>query len=310
MQGLIEKRMAQINGRQATLAESWSPYINAVDKYMQSTRNRSLTIYERQVIGQCLENALDQHGLRKGKMFEATDEGDISFLGVQLPVIAAMLPTLVLNDIAIVQAMDRRTASLFYFDAVYHNTKGAVTAGDTMLSARTGHSRTTAGRRYAMAMVEDEALTDATGNLDVYTGTLAYAPGVKLDGTIVVKDSDGTEIANDRATGGTLVATDSSGVTGTVLATGVYSIDFSGYSLGSGLGATISYFYQYDLPVDAYNDYDGVPEVDFQVTQADLTAIDFPVRSKYSIGASIDLLKAHGISKLVPSYSNVCRKAA
>jgi len=150
-----------------------------------------------------------------------------------------------------------------------------------------------------MAAVVGETLVDeADTDADVYTGTVDFAPGVTL-GTIVVKDSDGNELGTDEAADGVIADTTSggTGVTGTITAAGVYSIDFSGTSLGSGLAATIDYQYQYDLPYDSSCcDYKGVPEVNFTVQQSNISAIDFPVRSKYSIGASIDLLKAHGIN--------------
>lgn len=51
----------------------------------------------------------------------------INFLGVQLPVILASLPPLVLGDIAAVQALDQRTAEVFYLDVKY----GTASRGET-----------------------------------------------------------------------------------------------------------------------------------------------------------------------------------
>lgn len=289
---LAESRLSQIKAQQEALISGWKPFLTEVDNYMKDTRGRVLNMFEKRNVAQVLQNALDESGLRKSKLFEATTEDNVSFLGIQLPVIAALLPTLVLNDIAIVQAIDRRLASVFYFDVQYGSNKGSVSSGDTMISARTGHARANKSqRRYAMAYVDGEALIDGSGS--TYTGTVAYAPGVKL-GTVTIKDDDGNELASDRASDGVLAATDSSGVAGTITAAGVYSIDVTG-DTGSA-GATINYGYQYDLPVDGNGEYDGVPEINFRMTQDPVEAIDFPIRSKYSVGASIDLLKAHGIN--------------
>jgi len=298
LSALAEKRMISILNQQSQLVEAWEPFLTEVDSYMQDTRGRSLNIHEQRNVAQVLQNALDESGCRKSKLFEATQEDDINFLGIQLPVIAALLPTLVLNDIAIVQALDRRTASVFYFDVLYGSTKGAVTANDTMISSRTGHARSnTAQRRYAMAIVDGEAIDNTAA------GTLEYAPGITL-GTIVVKNSAGTIIGQDfdttsfpSAANGTV--TDSSGNTLMVVtAAGAY--DSATYNAnwpeGSNEDSTITYQYQYDLPTDAYGNYDGVPEVNFTVQQSNITAMDFPIKSKYSVGASIDLLKAHGIN--------------
>ena len=296
---LAENRMKQILGRQEQLVAGWSPFLDEVDNYMQDTRGRKLDIHERRNVAQVLQNALDESGLRKSKLFEATQEDDISFLGLQLPVIAALLPTLVLNDIAIVQALDRRLASVFFFDVLYGTDKGRVSADDTMISSRTGHARDNASqRRYAMAYVDGETISAAAAAGTTYTGTLAFAPGIKL-GTIVVVDGDGDEMGSDITADGVIADTTTrlAGVTGTVTAAGVYSITTDGsFAEQSSSVLRISYQYQYDLPVDANNDYSGVPEVNFTVVQENIEAIDFPVKSKYSIGASIDLLKAHGIN--------------
>ncbi|NIR25501.1 MAG: hypothetical protein GWN77_00645, partial [Gammaproteobacteria bacterium] len=54
-------------------------------------------------------------------------------------------------------------------------------------------------------------------------------------------------------------------------------------------GINITYVYQYDLPTDAYNEHKGVPDADINITQETVRAIDFPIRGRYSLGASIDL---------------------
>lgn len=229
---------------------------------------------------------------------------------------------LVLNDIASVQALDRRTGSVFYMDVQYGSDKGNITSGDTMLSSLTGHNRTSNGRKYASTLIEGEAITGSEDGVVAGTYTLAYAPGVDVttsrrsspEKAIVLKDADGTVYASDNNSfsgsatehAGTL-KTSANVEVGTVRADGVVTL--SGAAPSSG-GYYIDYSYQYDLPVDDYGNRDGVPEANIAMAQSVVTAIDFPIRSKYSLGAAIDVQKAHGISKLVPSYSNVCRKAA
>ena len=194
------------------------------------------------------------------------------------------------------QAMDRRIAAVFYLDVKYGSTKGAVTLGDTMMSATTGHSEVESGRRYAMARVVGETLTD-TGTSDaVYTGTVTYAPGLINLENVKIYDSGGTQVGECDADGVITEYVSGSGVTGTITTAGVYDIDFTNVTIGSGSGATITYDYQYDLPVDSDGDRIGVPEVDVAVRQETVEAIDFPLRAKYSIGAQIDLMKAHGIN--------------
>jgi len=213
----------------------------------------------------------------------------------QLPVIAALLPSLALNELAVVQALDRRIGAVFYLDVKYGSTKGAVTSGDVMIGAKTGHEEKRAGRRFAMARVQDETIGTGNGNK---TGTVAYAPGlISLEN---VKLESITSMGTDSETRTELGVSNSSGtitgdyVSGTIDADGDY--DVTAVGLDSDETIYITYDYQYDLPEDSYGNKTGVPEVDVSVTQSTVEAIDFPLRAKYSVGAQIDLQKAHGIN--------------
>lgn len=294
---LIEKRMQHIEAQREALLQDplIEKYVNACDKYVQEHNNRKMTVHERRNIAQCLWNAIDEGGLRsrgKGLLNETTTEDAISFLGVQLPVIAALLPSLALNEVAVVQALDRRIAAVFYFDMLAASDKGSVSDGDTLLSATTGHPEGKSPRRYAMARVVDESI--GTGN-DNHTGTVAYAPGLINLENVKVQTYDGT-------TRTTLGTADSSGNitgdyisgTGSINASGVYDITTTGIS--SSATVYLTYDYQYDLPTDTYGNEDGVPKAKFQITQSTVEAIDFPIRSEWSVGAAIDVQKAHGIN--------------
>jgi len=292
---LVESRINEIERqRDALLADPLiKKYVDAVDKYVQENKNRPLTLHEQRTVSQCLRNAIDEAAMRSGKggmLFEATTEDNVSFLGIQLPVISALLPSLVLPEVGIVQALDRRVAAVFYFDVKAGSTKGAVTAGDTLLSSTTGHAESKSGRRYAIARVVDESI--GTGN-GTHTGTVLVNPGlINLENVKIETVVDGTRTTIGTCTSaGEITGT---GVAGTIDAAGDYSIVLTA-AVDSDTVVYITYDYQYDLPVDSNNDRNGVPEIDFSITQSTLEAIDFPVRSRYSVGAALDMMKAHGI---------------
>jgi len=288
-QEMVAKRMQAIFEHTDQMVAAWSDFIEAVNEGLKEKENRELNEFEKRNIAICMENALIQGGMRnRARLFEETTEDNISFLGIQLPVIAALLPSLALNDVALIQAIDRRIAAVFYFDVKAGTTKGSVTAGDSLIHSKTGHNTTEGGRRYAMAISAGETIATGDGTV---TATLAYAPGIILMDQIVIKDSNGNTIGTSTSSG----AVTGTGITGTgtISADGTYTITFTG--LGSA-DALITYYYQYDLPEDTYGNKDGVPEVDFSVSQSTVTAVDFPVRSKYSIGAALDLMKAHGMN--------------
>ena len=99
---LVEQRLTAIDQIQDNLIEGWSPFVGAVNQYTLDTQDRELSLAEQRVIAQCLENALIESGLKgRAQLFEATTEDNIAFLGVQLPVIAALLPSLALNESAL-----------------------------------------------------------------------------------------------------------------------------------------------------------------------------------------------------------------
>jgi hypothetical protein len=293
---LVESRINEIERQRDALLQDplIKKYVGAVEKYVQEHKNRDLTLHEQRTVSQCLRNAIDEAAMRSGKggmLFEATTEDNVSFLGIQLPVIAALLPSLVLPEVGIVQALDRRVAAVFYFDVKAGTTKGAVTSGDTLLSSTTGHVESKAGRRYAIARVVDETIGTGDG---VAAGTTLVNPGlINLENVKVETVVAGvrTTIATSTAAG----VISGTGVSGTINAAGQYNISITAAAAASGVTVYLTYDYQYDQPVDAYNDRNGVPEIDFSISQSTLEAIDFPVRSRYSVGAALDMMKAHGI---------------
>jgi len=276
---LVESRISEMRNSRTRLVEAWKPFIESADKNVQKEGRAPLTDLQKENLAQVLENSLlDTVG--KKQLFETTTGSNISFLGIQLPVISALLPSLVLNEIATVQALDRRTGSVFYFDVKAGQAKGSVAADTTLIGAKTGQLSSEGGRLYASTLVKGEVITGTTGPNAALTYPYLVA------GSLVI--TNGTETLTDNGDG-TLSSDLSGGRTGTIVyATGLWTI--SGELSGGGT-KTASYQYYYDKLTT-----NGVPEVNVSVTAESLTAIDFPLRAKYSMNAAIDLEKAHGIS--------------
>jgi len=285
LNSLVESRLAAIHSERDRLGKSWSPYISSVKNYM-AKQGKTLTENDERNIARCLENALLESGVRsKSSIFETTDSSAISFLGIQLPVISALLPSLVLNKLAVTQALDRRSGAVFYMNVQYGDTKGTVTKGDTMISALTGQNSTLGGRQYASVRVNSETVTSTTH-------TCTYTPVVL--GSVVV--TNGTETLTDYAVPGTLVPMSSvyGEVTGTITAAGVLTL--TGTLPGTGT-TTITYQYNWQTNTLGQGATTGaVPEVNIAVTSSTITAEDFPLRAYFTLGAAIDLEKAHGLN--------------
>jgi len=291
--------MSSVAQRKAELLENWNPYVNIVGQYLQDKRQQDLSEYDKINMATVLENALgDLCAKRRSKLMETTDSSDISFLGVQLPVIAALLPSLVANKIALVQAMDRRIAAIFYMNILYGQAKGAVESGDSLSDAKLGHNRTLAGRMYGSTRVTHEAFTDNAST------QLQYYP--VNAGTAMVLIGTEAQIAagTPRVTGYINAAGDGIYTTpaftvadGTNFgscaldhATGVYTIDAV---IQSDETAVISY--KYDYQTMDVSGRSAVPEVNIEVTSEAITAEDFPLRANYTLAAALDLEKAHGL---------------
>lgn len=295
---LVQSQLSNLHAQQEALMKipRVKKYLDVVNKHVNEQHNRDMTVYEKRNVAQCLYNAIIDTGLKANtRLFEATTEDSIQFLGIQLPVIAALLPSLALNELAVVQALDRRIGAVFYLDVKYGSNKGSVVAGTTMIGAKTGHTETKSGRRYAMAMVQDEGVGTGNGTKAI---TLDYTPGISLDTIKFEKISDKDNMDLEART--TLGTCDSNGtVTGDYVSSGTIAANGTGSVTFTGLDTTdmiyVTYYYQYDLPEDEAGNKTGVPEVDVAVTQSTVEAVDFPLRAKYSIGAQIDLMKAHGI---------------
>ena len=277
---LVESRLAAMQADRRRLTESWKPYIDSVEGYMGKS-GKSLTEMDKMNIARCLENALLEGGVKsKSKLFETTDSSAISFLGIQLPIIAALLPSLVLNKLAVTQALDRRSGAIFYLDVKYGSGKGNVAVGQSMMSATTGHNRTEGGREYASARVTTESAVGISGNS-------AYQPVIVGSFSI----TNGVETLTDNGLG-VLVSSLSNGRTGTIYyPTGNWNI--SGALSGGGL-MTISY--KYDWQTSTIPSGQNVPQVDISVRSEIITAEDFPLRANFTLGAAIDLEKAHGLN--------------
>jgi len=294
IQETIALEMKKIDEARTALMEhpKIRPFVRSVGKWVQETQGREISLYEQRNIAQCLYNAIVECGVRQNsKIFEATTEDSVSFLGVQLPVISALIPTLVLNEVSIVQAIDRRIAAVFYLDVKYGSTKGEVTSGGTMISATTGHATSKSERQYAIARTVRETVGTGQG---AKSGTVDQAPGlINLENVKVEAKTGSTYTTIGTCTAAGVISGDGITGNGSITAAGVYSFTVS--AAYSGQTILLTYDYQYDLPKDAYDNRDGVPEVDVTVTQSSVEAIDFPLRARWSLGAAIDMQKAHGI---------------
>lgn len=299
----MESRVASMKAERARLIESWKPIIDASRTYLKKD-GRELDEFMAGNIARCCENALlDASKGRNSKLFETTDSSNVDFLGIQLPVIAALLPSLALNELATVQALERRVAGVFYMNVKYGTAKGAIAGTESMISATTGHYSTVSGRRYASQRVSNEVTTVTTTSgqaANCKTGTLGFFPVVAGSLTIVASALSEAGVATDFTFvddgEGVLVLDGASLLEGGHVhyTTGVFEIILPVVIIGSTV--TTNYKYNYETGGKAGAVANNVPEVNFDIVEDTLTAEDFPLKALYTLTAAIDLERAHGIS--------------
>ena len=197
------------------------------------------------------------------------------------PLIRAVFPSLVSQDLVSVQPMDGPVGLIFYFDLVYGSNKGRIQSGQPVFSSQTGHP---GDDFYSSSEIEEEPVGTGDGVTTAFTTSLDYVP---VEGRTVVI-TDGSQIVNDDGAGN---------LVGDVSAVGVNTIDYSTgavtvtFATAPASGFEITATYEYNNEAN-----DLVPEIDFQLTSAPVIAKVNKLRTRYSLESAQNLRSLHGLS--------------
>lgn len=237
--------------------------------------------------------------LENERQFIANMEEDVkiqsigSFEKFVFPIVRAVFPNLIAKDIVSVQPMAGPTSLVFYLDAVYGSTKGSVTAGDTMFSARKGHL---ADDQYSSEKVTGETLVTATaagGNTVIPASTLDL--GSARPGTVVISGittgTDAAWSATDNGVGTFVMngAGNTFSAAPTVdYATGVVSTFTLGTAQKAATPVMVTYYYNSEGSAN-------IPIVDFNLSSVPVSAQPHKLRARWSVEASTNLKALHGM---------------
>lgn len=266
------------------LLESWADYTNVVKEHVEG-----YTDVEATQLSILLENTKSEIEVCKGRMMNGTPvvEGtDISmvntFTSNVFDIITAVMPNLIANDIVSVQPLDRRNGQVFFLKFTYGNNKGAIKAGDNMLTSQQGFT----GLDYSGEHVSGEVLTVAENKVDQILVHTPIKPGtVKLttadDLSLELKDSpnaDGvTGTFTDAAATG-LGAGTINYVTGAINLTGVTKKNVE---------------VEWDYDQNSFNA--PVDEVDVRVVSEPVVARPRKLKSIYMFDVAYDLKMSFGL---------------
>jgi len=228
-----------------------------------------------------------------------------SFEKFVFPIVRAVFPNLIAKDIVSVQPMTGPTSLVFYLDAVYGTSKGTVSAGDTMFSARKGHL---ADDQYSSEAVTGETLFAATNAATVHAASqLAF--GSARPGTVVITGAvTGTEAvwtARDNGIGGFTTITGNTFATAPTInyATGAIATFTLGTAQSANAAVTVSYYYNSEGSAN-------IPIVDINLSSVPVRAIPHKLRARWSVEAATNLKAVHGMdaeSELVALLSEKIR---
>lgn len=205
-----------------------------------------------------------------------------SFERFIFPMVRAVYPNLVAADLVSVQPMEAPTSLIFYRETRFGSSKGAVSAGDSMFSARTGWNDA-AGFNYTSETVENEGLGIGAGaGFNLAGSPLAYKP--IRPGTVVITFNSGANTITDDGAGG---------LTGDLVAPGTIN-----YTTGA-LTGTTSPSATASVPILATYEFNSegnleIPQVDLILTSTPVVARPRKLRARWSIEAAAQLKAVHG----------------
>jgi hypothetical protein len=206
-------------------------------------------------------------------------------------IIAALMPTLVSEEIVSVQAMDRRLAQIYFLDFDYGDSKAGVTAGQSMFDARTGTPASTYLYSSDYDYYSPTGWTGDGATTNFTASSLRYLPMRASSVTITAyKASDGSLMTVTDDGSGNLVGDVGTGTNTVDYTTGATDVTFEAAVQN---GAAITYKYRYDWERKGV---DGVPQVEIDIQSVNVEAVDRILRARWLIGAAYDLEKVHGRS--------------
>jgi hypothetical protein len=195
------------------------------------------------------------------------------------PLVRAIFPELVANEIVSVQPMLGPVSLVFYMDFVYGSDKGSVRRGDTAFSsvARGPNNPT-----YSSPQIDEEVVSQS-GDNNIATQVLSYSPVVP--GSVVI--TDGVQVVTDDGNGN---------LVGDIGATPP-TIDYANATFGSGTtlfaaapAAQVTTSYTYDMEANPQ-----IPQMDLVLQSSPVSARPRKLRTNWSLESAFNLRSLHGM---------------
>lgn len=273
----------------ARIREHYSREVSAIQKALPKVSDVTLTS-----IAHMLENTDKAIEKFSGRIDEATQASNIGdFRRFAFPIITAVYPNLIANDLISIQTMKQRTAQIFWLDVVAGTDKAPYKKGDVIFTPEEAGLRR--GARYSTEYIDDEQgadLEEAT-EIALQTEFKPIRPGtfeLKVMGEgaspeIVIKDNGSSGFTTTHET--ITIVSETSSIN---YATGAVVINLA----NGNVTGTPEYSYEYNNEVVGAAGT-AAPELDLIVRELTLKAKSQKLRTNYSWDAAYDLEMSQGI---------------
>jgi len=274
---LLEERRKEMLQEGERVARYYDDYITPLRENYMEKHGKEAPPHLVATTAFCLQN-LDEWLASMDETTKTVNVGTFADHGYKL--ITAVLPNLVLDQVASIQPLQIRTGDVFFMDFKADDGKGTVAAGDSLLSATTGPSN---NRLYTSEEIEGEELDAGDSGTANFTGNIDYTP---VDaGTLEI--TDGTETFTDDGEGN---LTGDAGGSGTInYSSGAYDVTFNA-NVSNGQAITADYEW------DSESSPEQTPEIYIDLAQQSVTARPYRLRYNYTLDAAFDLERAHGVN--------------
>jgi len=199
------------------------------------------------------------------------------------PLVRAIYPNLIANEIVSVQPMAGPTSIIFYLDFVFGTSKGRTQAGSSIFDSVAGPANT---KSYSSDDVPQEAVGAGTGVQTAFIFSLSFVP--VRPGTVSIST----------VVGGVVVTAVDNG-SGTLVGTGIAAGSTVNYGNGSVVlnfttapdsGAAIAATYRYDTEAN-----ENIAQIDLQLTSSPVNARSRKLRARWSLESAQNLNSLHGL---------------
>lgn len=297
VQRAVEEQLRAWEEKSDFLSKRYAKYIDSAAEVYQEVKQRKMSPNMKRNLAVCLENTREL--IEKQRFMEQSYSSDVAFANYAFDIVSVILPSLISEEIVSVQAMERRTAEIYYMKTLIDRTKGIFTKDNTLQSPLTGWASNydaTGNAAFAGDWVYLEtAYTFPAGTSRVSSGTLAYQflkagnlMTFQVYSGAVAKGGSWVAVTVTIGSGGSHIIPQPAYGSGTVNATtGAWKVT---WDASGATNNTVRATYRVDLEKEP----DAIGKIRLQITATPVTAGTYKLNSEWLMDMAYDLLKAHG----------------